>query len=99
METDDSGEKKKYEKVHKQIWPEIIKIDIFTHNAMLQLQMPITVVTEAKKKKKRKQEKKIIRNHCANLRFEMNCFSAMNTFFTSILIQKTIIQVQSVSQE
>ena len=41
----------------------------------------------------------MIRNHCANLRFEMNCFSAMNTFFTSILIQKTIIQVQSVSQE
>ena len=58
METDDSGEKKKYEKVHKQIWPEIIKIDIFTHNAMLQLQMPITVVTEAKKKIKKKENRR-----------------------------------------
>ena len=62
---------------------------------MHQLQMPITVVTEAKKKK----EQIMIRNQCANFRFEKYYFSAMNTFFTSILIQKTILQVQSVSQE
>ena len=32
----------------------IIKIDLFIHNTMHQLQMPITVVTEAKKKKNKR---------------------------------------------
>ena len=70
----------------------IIKIDLFIHNTMHQLQMPITVVTEAKKKKK-------LLETNVQFFFEKYYFSAMNTFFTSILIQKTILQVQSVSQE